>query len=145
MKPQEIKEVLKSLRKTDIEEIRYESGGNALYFKRSAVTRLADPEIVVDPPAEPQTPDQPTEEKTPIIAVKSTVVGTFFYVGKDDTIPISSKGAKVKVGQKIGQVEAMKISKDVLSTVDGEIVEILVANGAPVEYGQDLVLVDTGK
>ena len=146
MKPQDIKEFLKALRKTDIEELRYKSGEDTLYFKKGDV-----PALQSDPPVE-QSPvvaadikePEPIPPKTTVIAIKSTVVGIFSCTGADKA-PLVSKGMKVKAGQKVGRIEAMKIVKDVISNIKGEVVDILAMDGEPVEFGQDLILIDTGK
>jgi acetyl-CoA carboxylase biotin carboxyl carrier protein len=53
------------------------------------------------------------------------------------------EGGKVISGQRVAIIEAMKIMRDVLSPVKGKIVKILVENGHPVQYGQDLFHIDT--
>jgi biotin carboxyl carrier protein len=147
MKPQEIKEFLKSLRKTDIEELEYKSGDDSLYFKKSNVSHIIRRESVseAEPVIEqPSVAETETIEKNSIVPIKSNVVGIFSNIIGEDKLP-TAKGSKIKVGQKVGQIEAMKIVKDVLSGVKGEIVEVLVSNGESVEYGQELILVDTDK
>jgi acetyl-CoA carboxylase biotin carboxyl carrier protein len=136
----QIKDLLKSLRKTDIEEIRYKSDGDALSFKKSNV-----PQIIKEVLPAPDTNTPTAEINGSIVPIKSTVVGTFYTGAKGKNPPFVNEGSQIKVGQKVGQIEAMKIVKDVLSNVKGEIVEILVEDGAVVEYGQNLILVDTNK
>jgi acetyl-CoA carboxylase biotin carboxyl carrier protein len=71
------------------------------------------------------------------------MVGTFASAPSNDKPPFVIEGSEVKQGQKVGQVEAMKIIKDVQSNVKGKIVKVIVSNGESVEYGQDLFLVET--
>lgn len=53
------------------------------------------------------------------------------------------EGVHVVPGQKIGIIETMKIMKDITSSIKGKIVKVMVKNGQPVEYGQELFMVDT--
>ncbi|MDR1195305.1 MAG: hypothetical protein LBL00_02395 [Endomicrobium sp.] len=141
MNPQEIKDFLKSIHDTDIEEMRFESGEDSLFFKKNHVEAAALPAIKIkEVPAE-----KPEPPKSTITAVKSTMVGTFSSAQNNDKPPFVTEGGNVKPGQKIGQIEAMKIIKDVHSHVSGKVVKICVLNGQSVEYGQDLFLIDTSK
>jgi biotin carboxyl carrier protein len=139
MNPQEIKEFLKSIKDTDIEELQYQNGGDSFYFKKSEVTVLP-PEIK----AVPVEHEKPKEDAKPfIVAIKSTMVGTFANAQSNDKPPLVREGCEVEPGQKVGQIEAMKIIKDVTSKIKGKIVKVCVSNGESVEYGQKLFLVET--
>jgi acetyl-CoA carboxylase biotin carboxyl carrier protein len=138
MSPQEIKDFLKSIRNTDIEEMQYQSGDSSLRFKKTEV----EPVI---PVVEEFALKKEEEKKQTLIAVKSTRVGTFTATQSNDNIPFVKEGDVITVGQKIGQIEAMKIIKDVHSQNQGKIVKVLVSDGQSVEYGQDLFLIDTSK
>ena len=70
--------------------------------------------------------------------VKSPLVGTFYAAPSEDAAPFVKVGDKVKKGQVLAIVEAMKLMNDIESDFDGEIIEILVENGQSVEYGQPL-------
>jgi biotin carboxyl carrier protein len=139
MNSQEIKEFLKSIRDTDIEEMQYQSDGSSLYFKK------ADVEPIIPIVKEKGTKKEEEEKKQTIIAIKSTMVGTFASAQSNDKPPFVMEGSNVTIRQKIGQIEAMKIIKDVHSNVEGKILKILVSNGQSVEYGQELFLIDTSK
>jgi biotin carboxyl carrier protein len=140
MNLQEIKELLKSIRNTDIEEIQYQSGKNSLYLKKTDVKTTA---LNVKGLAE--TKNKEEDKKLTLFAIKSTMVGTFANAQSNDKPPFVREGDNIIVGQKIGQIEAMKITKDILSNIKGRVSKILVSNGQSVEYGQKLFLVDTGK
>ena len=139
MNPQEIKDFLKSVKETDIEELQYESNGSSLYFKKSGVEAVL-PEVK---PAAAVKEQPAVLEKPSTVTVKSTMVGTFSSAPSNDKPPFVTEGSEVKLGQKVGQIEAMKIIKDVQSNVKGKVVKVIVSNGESVEYGQDLFLVDT--
>ena len=70
--------------------------------------------------------------------VKSPLVGTFYAAPSEDADPFVSVGDKVKKGQVIGIVEAMKLMNEIESDFDGKVAEIYVQNGQAVEYGQPL-------
>lgn len=74
----------------------------------------------------------------PVEFVKSPIVGTFRRSTTKNRPPLVMKGNKIKPGDRLGVVECMKIPTDVFSYVEGEIREILVEDGQPVEYGQSL-------
>jgi len=70
--------------------------------------------------------------------VKSPIVGTFYRAAAPDAKPFASPGDRVSKGQILCIVEAMKLMNEIESDCDGEILEALVANGQPVEYGEPL-------
>ena len=71
-------------------------------------------------------------------AVVSPLVGVFYAAPAEDAAPYVAVGDKVKKGQTLAIVEAMKLMNEIESEYDGEISEICVKNGQPVEYGQPL-------
>jgi acetyl-CoA carboxylase biotin carboxyl carrier protein len=68
----------------------------------------------------------------------SPIVGTFYSAPAPDAPDFVEVGARVQKGQVICIVEAMKVMNEIESEVDGEIVEVLVKNGQPVEFGEVL-------
>lgn len=70
--------------------------------------------------------------------VKSPLVGTFYAAPAEDADPFVRTGDKIKQGQVLAIVEAMKLMNDIESEYEGEIAEIYVENGQSVEYGQPL-------
>lgn len=73
-----------------------------------------------------------------LFIVKSPIVGTFYSAPSADKGNFVEKGNKVKKGDVLCIIEAMKLMNEIESDVDGEVVEILVKNEAMVEYGQPL-------
>ena len=70
--------------------------------------------------------------------VKSPMVGTFYLKPSPDSKPYVEVGKKVKKGDVLCIIEAMKLMNEIESELDGEISEILVEDGSPVEYGKPL-------
>ncbi|MGN0480243.1 MAG: acetyl-CoA carboxylase biotin carboxyl carrier protein [Lachnospiraceae bacterium] len=73
--------------------------------------------------------------------VKSPLVGTFYCAPSPDAQPYVKKGDIVSKGQTLGIVEAMKLMNEIECDFDGVIKEILIENGAVVEYGQPLFVI----
>ena len=73
--------------------------------------------------------------------ITSPMVGTFYGASSPSTPPFVSVGQTVKVGQVLCIIEAMKLMNQIESDRDGEIKEILVKDGAPVEFGQQLFVI----
>ena len=81
-------------------------------------------------------PDEEDDDDT--FVIKSPLVGTFYAAPAADAKPFVKIGDRVKKGQILAIVEAMKMMNEIESDCDGVISEILVTNGSPVEYGQPL-------
>jgi acetyl-CoA carboxylase biotin carboxyl carrier protein len=87
-------------------------------------------------------PVQPVESPD-VHQVKSPIVGTFYRSSSPDTPPFVNPGDRVSKGQVLCIVEAMKLMNEIESDCDGEILQVLVANGQPVEYGEPLFTIRT--
>ena len=88
--------------------------------------------------------DDPVEEKIEIhkAVVKSPIVGTAYLAPEPGAKPFVSVGKKIKKGETVMIVEAMKTMNHVPSTSDGVVKEICVEDGQPVEFGQNLVVLE---
>ena len=73
--------------------------------------------------------------------ITSPMVGTFYRAAAPGDDPFVDLGVKIKIGQTICILEAMKLMNEIESEFNAEIVEILVENGTPVEFGQVLMRV----
>jgi acetyl-CoA carboxylase biotin carboxyl carrier protein len=85
------------------------------------------------------------EEKPKAISgteVKSPIIGTAYHSPEPGAKKFSEIGKKIKKGETVMIVEAMKTMNHVPSTVDGIIKEICVEDGQPVEYGQTIIIVE---
>ncbi|MDR2437406.1 MAG: hypothetical protein LBD17_05020 [Endomicrobium sp.] len=142
MNPQEIKEFLKSIKHTDIEEMQYRSSNDSLYFKKAEEHITMLDTSIKEPVAEDK---KVLKKDDSLVSIKSAMVGTFANAPSVDKPSFVKEGDNIVVDQKVGQIEAMKIIKDVKTKIKGKIVKVLVSNGQAVEYGQELFLVDTNK
>ena len=90
---------------------------------------------------EPEVPQVAPLGRSDLIEITSPMVGTFYRAAAPGEEPFVEVGNKVKVGQTICILEAMKLMNEIESEFNAEIVEILVENGTPVEFGQVLMRV----
>ncbi|MFJ7917301.1 MULTISPECIES: acetyl-CoA carboxylase biotin carboxyl carrier protein [unclassified Lysinibacillus] len=161
-KIQEIREIIKLVDSSSIDEFVYEVDGAKVKLKKNVVvvtdTVAPKKEVVApvvqqpSPVAAPVAPATPAKaEEAPAAAqanndpslhkIVSPMVGTFYQSPNPDS------PAYVKMGDKVGNetivciVEAMKLFNEIEAEVQGEIVEVLVKDGELVEYGQPLFLV----
>ena len=90
---------------------------------------------------EPEIPQVAPPGRPDLLDITSPMVGTFYRAAAPGEDPFVEVGNKVKVGQTICILEAMKLMNEIESEFNAEIVEILVENGTPVEFGQVLMRV----
>lgn len=157
-----LRELLAAIDKTDVAEFTLKNGDFELVVRKgsqgvsvspagSALSSQAPPPampVFVAPsssaipsaPAAPAAP--PALPKDRLVEVTSPMVGTFYRSPAPDEPPFVDVGDRIKTGQVVCIVEAMKLMNEVESEVSGEIVEILVENAQPVEYGQVLMRVN---
>ena len=90
---------------------------------------------------EPETPQVPPPGRSDLTEITSPMVGTFYRAAAPGEDPFVEIGNNIKVGQTICILEAMKLMNEIESEFNAEIVEILVENGTPVEFGQVLMRV----
>ena len=144
----EIKALYRFFKGTDLVELETESEGNRIRFKRGApVERVVRVEEQVLAPSAAQAPAAPaapapevSEEN--IKTIPSPMVGTFYRAPSPEAPSFIELGDIVKKGQPICIIEAMKLMNDVESEFAGKVVDIMVENGQPVEYGEPLVKIE---
>ena len=90
---------------------------------------------------EPEVPQVAPPGRSGLTEITSPMVGTFYRAAAPGDEPFVEVGNNVKVGQTICILEAMKLMNEIESEFNAEIVEILVENGTPVEFGQVLMRV----
>ena len=84
------------------------------------------------------------KEETGIAYIKSPMVGTFYRAGSPESKPFADTGTKVDEKSVVCIIEAMKIMNEIQAEAKGTVVEVLVENGQPVEYGQRLFKIKQG-
>ena len=99
------------------------------------------PAAAASPPPAPAAPEKPAAEEPAgedLHVLKSPIVGTFYASPSPDSDPYVQVGSRVKKGQVLCIIEAMKLMNEIESDVNGEIVEIHPRNAQPVEFGEPL-------
>jgi acetyl-CoA carboxylase biotin carboxyl carrier protein len=107
------------------------AGGEAIATNVPPTGTTAARSIAVPPPAEPKW-----------VEVISPMVGTFYRAPGPDEPPFVQIGDRVKVGQTVCIIEAMKLMNEIEAEVGGIVVEILRQNAEPLEYGQPLMRIN---
>ncbi|WP_199537275.1 acetyl-CoA carboxylase biotin carboxyl carrier protein [Spongiactinospora gelatinilytica] len=102
---------------------------------------VAEPGRPVDDASAVPAPVPPAAADSRVKAVRAPLVGTFYAAPQPGEAPFVRAGDRLAAGQPVGIVEAMKLMNQVPCEWPGEVVEILVADGQPVEYGQELLRV----
>ena len=90
-------------------------------------------------PASP--PPAATATRSDLLEITAPMVGTFYRAPAPGEAPFIEVGNRIEVGQTVCILEAMKLMNELEAEVSGEVVEILVDNGTPVEFGQVLMRV----
>ena len=148
---QEIRELIEIISRSNFVTFELEGTGFKLKLVKSeqAIPPAdpAPPRVAAPPPAaaEPATAEtappaaaEPEEGDDGLVEQVSPIVGTFYRAPGPDAEPFVEVGSKVSKGQVMCVVEAMKLMNEIEAEIDAEVVEILVANGQPVEYGEVL-------
>jgi acetyl-CoA carboxylase biotin carboxyl carrier protein len=91
--------------------------------------------------SEPEAPQVAPPGRSDLTEITAPMVGTFYRAAAPGEEPFVDVGNNIKVGQTICILEAMKLMNEIESEFNAEIVEILVENGTPVEFGQVLMRV----
>jgi oxaloacetate decarboxylase alpha subunit len=156
MNLKEIKELIEMLKDTDISELEIERSGVKVRLRKGgdvtyhAMPRMEYPPAAIVAPAITEIPvpvaavEKAVEPvKTNQVKVTSPIVGTYYRSSSPDKPAYVEVGDVVKKGQVLCIIEAMKLMNEIESEVAGKIVQILVENGAPVEYGQPLYVIET--
>ncbi|MEW6457471.1 MAG: acetyl-CoA carboxylase biotin carboxyl carrier protein [Bacillota bacterium] len=144
MNLEEIRELVKLLDRTDIKEFCLESQGIKIVIKKGGAGEENRPQEQATPlegGAKPAVQAPPHEPPADTVTVTAPMVGTFYSSPAPDAPPYVEVGSKVREGQVLCIIEAMKLMNEIEAEVAGEIVDILVGNGQPVEYGQPLFVI----
>ncbi|RWR15087.1 acetyl-CoA carboxylase biotin carboxyl carrier protein [Siminovitchia fortis] len=163
LKIQEIREIIKLIDQSDIEEFVYKHDGSKIELKkrvnrpveetvRYVTEQVQAPQPVIRQEAAPEVPavEAPAAEATPaqeaeksnLHKIVSPMVGTFYQAPSPDSDPYVKVGSEVTSDSIVCIVEAMKLFNEIEAEVEGKIAEILVKDGELVEYGQPLFLVE---
>lgn len=154
MEIKDIKAIYKFLRETDIVEFEIEGADGKLRLKRGVAAGVAQPVFQAPAAAPAPAPKSANEIKKEeaerakaenIKIVTSPMVGTYYRSASPEAQPFVEIGSIVKSGQTLCIIEAMKLMNEVECEFNGKVVQILVDNGQPVEYGEPLFHVEVSR
>jgi acetyl-CoA carboxylase biotin carboxyl carrier protein len=140
-----LKEIIYLLEHSDVNEIEVN-----FWFKKIKVTKNSTPvyssnpiqDLSIVPEEKVQENSNNTQQQVAsdqsLITITSPMPGTFYSSPDPESSSFVNVGSKVKVGETLCIVEAMKIMNEIQSDINGEIVEIFVQNSQPVEYDSPL-------
>lgn len=159
MNIKEIKEMINLMNENNLTELEIEKEGMRIRLKKGVSGEITM-ESALGNPAKPQTPfpeNLPYPAAAPsvkdnnhekastakgTIEIKSPMVGTFYRAPSPESPSFVEINQTIEVGQVICIIEAMKLMNEIKAEVRGKIVDILVDNAEPVEFGQPLFLIE---
>ena len=133
-----IKELVDNLKEFNLSELEYQDGETRIKVSKIQKNTEAPKANAVVPQNKAVLKDTDESDGT---RVKSPIIGTAYLAPEPGAKKFVNVGDKIKKGQTVMIVEAMKTMNHVPSTVDGEVKKILVNDGQPVEFGQTLIVV----
>ncbi len=154
---EQLHRLLTALADSDIQEFRLEGDDFRLEVRRNlpinsiasqgvssrAVDSLAStvsvPRVDTSNSAAVSPPPPVPASRTDVLEITAPMVGTFYRAPAPDDPPFVEIGSRISSGQTVCILEAMKLMNELEAEVSGEVVEILIENGTPVEFGQVLM------
>ncbi len=144
----QIRKLIRLIQSSDVTEIEVTEGDHTVRVSRQGSVAAAPvvqhvtapaPAAVPVPTAAPAA--APAEEGMEENVVSSPMVGTFYRAASPDADPFVSEGTKVKKGDTLCIIEAMKLMNEIEAEYDGVVEKIFLENASPVEYGQSLFVI----
>jgi acetyl-CoA carboxylase biotin carboxyl carrier protein len=155
----QLKQLLELVREHELSEFEVEQGGLRLKIRKDAkgqpavvdhvVAATAAAPVASGPPAAPSAPSLAypiaagDDAEIELAVMKSPIVGTFYRASDPGTPAFVEIGTTVKRGQVLCIIEAMKLMNEIESEYDGEVANVYVENGQPVQYGERLFAIRT--
>ena len=146
----QLREIMKAMKQLGVNELEIENGDDRMYLRRGptndgpatvlAPTMIAGPASIppAPMPSVPPPAPEPAADDASVTYITSPFVGTFYRSPNPDSAPFVEVGSKITSGSILCIVEAMKLMNEIEAELAGEILEVLVDNGKPVEYGDRL-------
>ncbi len=151
----QLKQILDLVREHELSEFEVEQDGLRLKIRKDssgAFVQVPVQHVHAPAASAPAAPPAPaaahapagnTEVDVELAVVKSPIVGTFYRSAEPGAAPFAEVGTTVKKGQVLCIIEAMKLMNEIDSEYEGEIVNVYVENGQPVQYGERLFAIRT--
>ncbi len=141
---EQLQRLVHLLDRSDVSEIEVKrvSLGMRLVLRKARAAEGGNLPVALPLSVEVEEPASPRDTKHTVAA---PLVGIFHSWAKPRGAPLVSVGDSVKVGQRVGTIQSLNVLNEVETLVAGRIVEILVEDGHPVEYGQPLMTIDSAE
>lgn len=159
MKIKEIRDLIDFISQSELNEVNIETTDFKISVKKSPDIHVSSSDLTL-PKAPPNKESVKTsvsgkveeaveegeevkvKEKNNLVEIKSPMIGTFYRSPNPDSPAFVEPGDKIRPGQTVCIIEAMKLFNEIESEISGTIVEVLVDNSTPVEFDQPLFLVE---
>ncbi len=149
MNLKEIKEMVNLMNENNLAELEVEKDGMRIRLKKTgaAMEGMNQPFVIErekssqEPAVEPARPAE-AKPAAKTVEIRAPMVGTFYRAPSPESPPYAEAGQSIEPGQVICIIEAMKLMNEIKSEIKGKILEILVENAEPVEYGQPLFIIE---
>ena len=142
-------EIIEKIKGTKIEEVEFETEKGRIKIKqyvgpkKEVVAPTPQPVIEVKEEIKGSASIEVEKaESQKYHVIKSPLVGTFYRAPSPGAPPFVEEGDMVSKGQVLCIIEALKVMNEIESDINGRVVKILVENGQPVEYGQELFYIE---
>ena len=153
MNIKEIKEMLALMSDNNLVELEIEKDGTKIRLKKSTpgAEQFSGPYVIEREKtftgpvrqAEQAAPSGASEKSSAkTIDIKAPMVGTFYRAPSPESPPYVEAGQVVEPGQVVCIIEAMKLMNEIKSEIRGKVVEVLVENAEPVEFGQSMFIIE---
>jgi acetyl-CoA carboxylase biotin carboxyl carrier protein len=142
MEIDDLKEIIDLLKETDITDLQLEKDGTKIRIKRERMLSPMEIQVQKFGGLQEKGISETAEEETRLVTITSPIVGTFYRASSPEAAPFVEVGSRVKKGQVLCIVEAMKLMNEIECEIDGTVIKVLVENGQPVEYGEPLFLIE---
>ncbi|MGE5405346.1 MAG: acetyl-CoA carboxylase biotin carboxyl carrier protein [Candidatus Saccharibacteria bacterium] len=139
---EQIRELIAMLDESNIAELELEGAEYKLSLRKSVSGKVQEDGESFVPRTGTAQSQVKNELRDDLIKVVAPMVGSFYRSPSPDAPPFVEKGAIVEAGQTLCIVEAMKLMNEIKAEIGGRIVEIMVENAHPVEFGQTLFLIE---
>jgi acetyl-CoA carboxylase biotin carboxyl carrier protein len=147
---EDVREILRIIDESPLEELRVETEGFSLYVRRGASPEAAPPPAQSarsgesGRTSESRRPAEASEADEGLVTIPSPMLGTFYRADSPGSPPFVEVGARVQPDTTVAIIEVMKMMNSVPAGVSGTVVEVCSQNAALVEYGEPLFRVRLG-
>jgi len=142
----QIRKLIRLIQSADVAEIEVSDGDQSVRISRQPAFTAAPAAVVAAPVTAPAAASQASQAETAPAhedehLVKSPMVGTFYRAPSPEAEPFVTEGARIKKGDTLCIIEAMKLMNEIEAEYNGIVEKILIENATPLEYGQAMFVI----